>query len=81
MWYIVALVTFLNGEQEVKFHEQIRFASIEECNSFYVDYETTLYEGIKRTFPAIDTASISCMNPLEIMQLQQTIKGKNLRED
>ena len=76
MWYIVALITFLNGEQGVKFHEQLRFATIEECNTFYVDYETTLYEGLKRKFPATDTASISCMNPTEIMQLEKMIKGK-----
>ena len=76
MWYIVALIMFLNGEQKVKFHEQLRFSTIEECNSFYIDYETTLYEGLKRKFPAIDTASISCMNPTEIMQLEEMIKGK-----
>ena len=72
-WFIVALVTFVSGEQDIKYHERLSFDSYAECDSFYQENRKGLRSGLKRVFPNINDAKIRCLDLNTILAMKRVL--------
>ena len=70
-WFIVALVTFVSGEQDIKYHEYLSFDSYAECDSFYQKNSKGLHSGLKRVYPNIKDAKIRCLDLKTILAIDR----------
>ena len=76
-WFIVALVTFASGDQEIKYHEQLSFDSYVECDSFYQKNSKGLRSGLKRVFPNIKDAKIRCLDLNTILAMKRALLNED----
>ena len=76
-WFIVALVTFASGDQEIKYQEQLSFDSYAECDSFYQENRKGLRSGLKRVFPNIKDAKIRCLDLNTILAMKRALLNED----
>ena len=76
-WFIVALVTFVSGEQDIKYHEHLSFNSYVECDSFYQKNSNGLRSGLKRVFPNINDAKIRCLDLNTILAMKRALLNED----
>ena len=76
-WFIVALVTFASGDQDIKYHEQLSFDSYVECDSFYQENRKGLRSGLKRVFPNIKDAKIRCLDLNTILAMKRALLNED----
>ena len=75
-WFIVALVTFVSGEQDIKYHERLSFDSYVECDSFYRDNSKGLLQGLKRVYPDIERVTVQCLDTMTMVSMQRALANK-----
>ena len=76
-WFIVALVTFVSGEQDIKYHEHLSFNSYVECDSFYQKNSNGLRSGLKRSYPNINDAKIRCLDLNTILAMKRALLNED----
>ena len=76
-WFIVALVTFASGDQDIKYHEQLSFDSYVECDSFYQENSKGLKAGLKRSYPNIKSATVRCLDTKTIIAMQRALMNED----
>ena len=76
-WFIVALVTFASGDQDIKYHEQLSFDSYVECDSFYQENRKGLRSVLKRVFPNINDAKIRCLDLKTILAMKRALLNED----
>ena len=76
-WFIVALVTFASGDQEIKYHEQLSFDSYVECDSFYLESSKGLKAGLKRSYPNIKSATVRCLDTKTMIAMQRALMNED----
>lgn len=76
-WFIVALVTFASGDQEIKYHEQLSFDSYVECDSFYQKNSNGLKAGLKRSYPNIKSATVRCLDTKTMIAMQRALMNED----
>ena len=76
-WFIVALVTFVSGEQDIKYHERLSFDSYAECDSFYQENRKGLRSGLKRVFPNIKDAKIRCLDLNTMLAMKRALMNED----
>ena len=76
-WFIVALVTFVSGEQDIKYHERLSFDSYAECDSFYQENRKGLRSGLQRVFPNINDAKIRCLDLNTILAMKRALLNED----
>ena len=76
-WFIVALVTFVSGEQDIKYHERLSFDSYTECESFYQENSKGLRSGLNRVFPNIKDAKIRCLDLNTILAMKRALLNED----
>ena len=76
-WFIVALVTFASGEQDIKYHERLSFDSYVECDSFYQENSNGLRSGLKRVYPNIKDAAIRCLDVKTMLAMKRALVNED----
>ena len=76
-WFIVALVTFVSGEQDIKYHERLSFDSYAECDSFYRENSRSLLSGLKRIYPGIKSATIQCLDTKTMLAMKRALTNED----
>ena len=76
-WFIVALVTFVSGEQDIKYHERLSFDSYAECDSFYQKNSNGLKAGLKRSYPNIKSATVRCLDTKTMIAMQRALMNED----
>lgn len=75
-WFLVALVLFPGGVQDLKLNKELRFTSLSQCQTFVQQNMVGLEGELLRIYPNIMSIDIQCLDGKTIKDIMNSIVKK-----